>query len=288
MDTLIQLCISIIIPASLFALVAGGFSLILSVTRTLHLAHGVVVLLGGYLYYSGFVLWHANVFVAALIAIIGCVLLGVMVDTLVYQRLRTGRRINTTTTLVASLAVLTIVQNVLLLIYGSQTRVVEPFIMGSLSIGDASLTYSEVFMIILCIVLVFVVWLFWQYSRFGQAARAVADNPEVSEIIGINPKHIRLATICLGSALAGVAGILFAIEYGMQPNLATGLTIRAFSRSVVGGVGSIPGALLGSVVIEAAEVFGGFYWVTAYKEVISFLIVFLFLLYRPKGILGNK
>lgn len=288
MEIFLQLVISTLIPGTLFALVALGFTLVSSVSRFLHLAHGAVVLASGYSFYALVVGVGLSPLVAAAITSVGAAFLGSAMNTVVYERFRKGRTLNAIVTLIVAIALMMLLENILLFVFGSQTKIVPVLLEGSVSLRGAVLTLQEIWIMSLSLAFFFFTYCFWRFSRFGRCARAVADNEEAAEIIGIATTRVRTGVFALASFLAGIAGVFFAIEYGLQPGLTTALAIKAFGRAVIGGIGSVPGALVGSILLDAVEVAGAWFWNSAYKEVVSFVMVFLFLLYRPSGLFGRK
>jgi branched-chain amino acid transport system permease protein len=125
-------------------------------------------------------------------------------------------------------------------------------------------------------------------TKIGKAMRAVSDNKDVAEILGISSEKIYNWSFIIGSAIAGIAGILISLEQSLEPTMGTGLIIKGFTAAIIGGIGSIPGAILGAFLLGFAENFGIWYLPSGYKDAIAFVLLFLFLLFRPNGILGIK
>ncbi len=288
MDIFLQLVVSVVIPATVFGLVALGFTLVASVCRFLPLAHGALVLASGYGFYVLTILWPLPPLIAAMIVCVATASLGGFINLVVYERFRGRRSFNAVVALIVAVAVMMIIENILLLVFGSQTKIIPMLLGGSLMVAGAEMTIQESIMVVFVLMLALATGVFWQWSAFGRSARAIADNEEAAEILGIDARRIRTLTVGIASALAAVSGICFALEYGLQPGLTTTLAIKAFGRAVVGGIGSIPGAIVGSFFLDIAETSGAWFWNSAYKEVVSFMVVFLFLLYRPSGIFGKK
>ena len=129
---------------------------------------------------------------------------------------------------------------------------------------------------------------FMKRTKLGKAMRAVSDNKDVAQICGISSENIYAWSFIIGSAIAGVAGILIGLEQNLDPAMGTDLMIKGFTAAIIGGIGSIPGAILGAFLLGLAENFGIWYLPSGYKDAIAFVLLFLFLLLRPKGILGVK
>lgn len=288
MSTALQLLIDILIPTALFGLVAAGFSVFYAVSRVQHLAIGASVSVAGYLF---FVLTGAdvNLPLAAVAAIAASVAVGYLCNALVYERLQRRRWFSSLVALVSSVMLLLIFQSLLLIFFGSQPKAVPlPVAEHVFNIGGASITLLQAIAIPLGFLLLAAFALYLKYSKLGVAIRAATDNSEVAEVIGINTRRIRYLTMLIVSLVAGVAGILIALEFNLEPYASNRHAINAFGRTIVGGTGSIAGVLLSGFLIDTAEQAGGYALTSTYKELYSFAIVFLFLLFRPQGILGSK
>ncbi|MDO8581455.1 MAG: branched-chain amino acid ABC transporter permease [bacterium] len=275
-----QLALTILISGSLFALSAVGFTLVYRVTKIMHVAHGVVVLGSGYAFW-----WalqrgaSASFAVAFTIAV--ALAMGWCIHTFVYERLRTRGKIAITMSLVATVALLVLGQNILLALFGSSTRVVS---------FSKQLSSADIHTLIVGVSLVSIIFLgmFLRWSRLGKRMRAVADNSIAAEVVGIDSARVRLSAILLSAVMGGIVGILYAMEFNLDPSMGSEIAIRSFSRVLIGGAGSLPGAIFGSFLIEGVEDVGAFFYSDGLKSVFSFVIVFLFLLLRPRGLFGRK
>lgn len=287
-DVVFELAITILISGSLFALTAAGFTIVYRVTKILHLAHGVIILA------SGYAVWWAlarggSFFFSCLFALVTAVALGWCMHLFVYEHLRKRGRVATTMSLIATLALLMLGQNMLLALFGSATRSITlQETLPRFFIGSASITLVQLWVIIVSFVTLIATALFLRRSNIGKSMRAVADNEVAAEIIGIDVRRVRLAALLLASLLGGISGILYALEFNLDPSMGTEIAIRSFSRALIGGVGSLPGAFIGSFVIEIVENLGSFFYSAGLKNVFSFALVFLFLLVRPRGIFGER
>ncbi len=287
-DIILELAITILISGSLFALTAVGFSLVYRVTKILHLAHGAVVLASGYAFWWAMVRGGSLVLSCAF-ALAVALGMGWMMHVCVYEQVRHRGKAATTMSLIAALALLVLAQNVLLALFGSGTKSVP--LSGDLeTVVFAGTSITTVQIVVVCVALVTVVatLLLLRHTHLGKSMRAVSDNETAAQVVGIDVRRVRLAAFLFGALLAGIAGILYALEFDLNPSMGTEITIRSFSRALIGGVGSIPGALFGSFIIEGAEDIGAFVYSAGIKNVFSFGIVFLFLLFRPRGIFGER
>lgn len=284
-----QLLINGIIAGSIYALVASGFSLIYSTNRFVHFAHGPVAAAGAYFVYTFFEMWGMPFYISAILAIVSTMLLGVLVYSAVYRPLE-RRKSSKAILLVAGLALLYLLENLILLVYGSDVKVLTYIeVRKGWELFGAIITPLQVVIFCMSLLLLALLFAFVRYTKHGKIMRAVADNPELARTTGINIKKVQYSGFAIGSALAGVAGILIGLEQNLDPSMGTMLIVKGFTGAVIGGVSSLPGSVLGSYLLGFAENFGTWYLPSGYKDAIAFMLLLLFLLFRPHGILGiNK
>lgn len=290
MSTAVQLLINIAVPATLYALVAAGFSVIYSVTRAQNIAHGAVAIASGYVFFALWQIsgWHPAV--AASFTLIVGVGLGMAMNTFVFELMRRRKRGPATwaETLIASFALLIFIQNALLAVFGPQPKIFHDYPVRIFDIGGAAVTSHQLLALSVGLALLLALALFLKTTKLGKAMRAAADNESMAEVVGINTSRVREAAVILASALAAAAGMLFALEYNLDPSMPTIIAVKMYFRAIIGGIGSVPGAVLGSFVNESAEQLGGFFWKTAYKDFIAVALTFAVLLWKPKGLFGFK
>lgn len=283
-----QLIVNGLIAGSLYALVAAGFSLIYSTSRFLHLAHGAVVAASAYLLYAFFSLFGLPFALSAILAVVGTALIGALLYCLVYRPLQI-RHSSNAILLIASVGLLILGNNLFVLMFGPDAKVIDT---GPVGVGHelfgAVVTTAQLLMIALSLVLFVALWVFIRYAPLGKTIRAVADNPELAAISGINSVRIQLFGFVLGSAVAGVAGIFAALEQNVDPYMGVSLIVNGFTGAVVGGVSSVPGAILGSYILGLVENLGIWYLPSGFKGGIAFGLLLLVLLVRPAGILGIR
>lgn len=287
-DALPQLIANTLVPAMIFALIAAGFSLIYSVTRVLDLAVGAVAIGAGYMFFSFALGSGLPILIAATLAIAGAVALELLIAFAIYEPLRRRRILSTAISLIASLSALHIIQNVILAVYGPLTKSFSRIPTASRVVGGAEMTDIEIYAVVVPAVLLVLLFWFLHETKWGRAIRATSDHEEVAEIIGINVRKIRYLVYVIAGICAGAGGILFALEFNLEPNMPVMTAVRMFSRTLIGGVGSVPGAVLGSFLSQIAVEFGTFFWKTQAQEAATFVLAFAVLLFRPQGILGKK
>lgn len=284
-----QLFANGLIAGSIYALVACGFSLIYATNRFMHFAHGVSVTASAYLLLLFFSLLGLPFWLAVLLTIIASSILGWLTFRLVYLPLQ-KRRASNIILLIASLGILILMENIILLAFGSDVKTI-PYIpvAKGIEILGAIITPLQFFIIGVSVVLLVGLYFIMQKTTLGKHMRAVSDAPELASVIGINRVRIGDYSFILGSFLASIAGILIALEQNLQPTMGTFLIIKGFTGAVIGGITSVPAAVLGSYVLGLVENFGIWYLPSGYKDAIAFALLFFFLLFKPTGLFGiNK
>lgn len=281
-----QLIINGLIAGSIYALVASGFSLIYSVTKFMHFAHGAVLAVGAYLLYALAVQAGMTMALAMLVTLILTSLVGEAMNRAVYRPLR-ARKASGAVLLIASIALMTFVNACILAWWGADVKTI-PVQNPVYDVLGARITFVQVSILIVSMVLLIVLWLLMKKTVLGKAMRATADNKDVAQTVGINPEHMYTSTFLIGSFLAGVAGILIGIEQNLYPQMGVSLAIKGFTGAVIGSLISVPGAVLGSFLLGIVENVGIWWLPSGYKDAIAFVLLFIFLLFKPTGILGVK
>lgn len=281
-----QILINSLIAGSVYALVASGLTFIYSTSRIFHLAHGVVILFGAYIFHFVWIEQGLSPALGVFLSILGSVAIGLLMNELVYeqQRKRHAKRmaylISTIALLMLGTSVIVLVFNTSLKSFGIQTAVYR-WNNLNITLLQIILLFSSFFLLLFLAAIV-------KYTKFGKAMRATADNGEVAEIMGINTKQIRRLSFGIGSLLASIAGILIGLEFNLDPNMGVYLAIKGFTAMVIGGVGSIGGAIFGAFLVGFFEQIAVWYFGAGWKNSISFVLLFLFLLLRPQGFFGLK
>jgi len=283
-----QLLLNGIIAGSIYALIAIGFTVIYRTVKFFHFAHGIVYTAGAYFAYTLIISLHLNFALSFFLAIALAAILGVAIDRLVYYPLRQQKASNLIF-LLASFGVVIFIQNLIQLIYGAQILTIRtgPIKEGHHFLG-AVITDIQILILAVSIILMIFLWLFIQKTKLGKAMRAVSDDPIAANVVGINPERIILTSFAIGSALAGAAGILISFETNIEPTMGFSALLKGIIASIIGGIGSIPGAVLGGFFLGLAENFGIWKISAGWKDCIAFAILIIFLLLKPRGILGNK
>lgn len=285
---IIQLFFNGLITGASYALVALGFSLIYRTVKFFHFAHGVVYTAGAYFAYTLIISLQLNFISSFFLSIALSAILGIAIDRFVYYPLRRQNASNLIF-LLASFGVFIFLQNLIQLIYGAQILTIRtgPVKEGHHFLG-AVITDIQIVIIVVCCLLLVVMWFFIQKTKLGKAMRAVSDDPMAASIVGINPEKIIFASFTIGSALAGAAGILISLETNIEPTMGMNAILKGIIASIIGGIGSTPGAVIGGFFLGLAENLGIWKIQAGWKDCIAFIILIVFLLLRPGGIWGIK
>ena len=275
---------------SIYALVALGYTMVYGIAKLINFAHGDIIMVGGYtvflaiglpLFKTGLPLW-----LAVVPAVLVCTLLGVLIERVAYKPLRNSSRISL---LITTIGVSLFLQNLFVKIFTSNAKPLPAlFPQKALSFGDVRLSLATVITIISTIILTYLLNLFVNKTKYGKAMLAVNEDYGAAELVGINVNQVMTMTFAIGSALAGVASVLYVASYPqIQPFMGSMLGIKAFTAAVLGGIGSIPGAVVGGLILGIIEVLTRAYLSSAYADAIVFVILILVLLIQPNGLFGK-
>jgi branched-chain amino acid transport system permease protein len=283
-----QLSVNGIVAGSMYALIALGFTIIYRTVKFFHFAHGVVYTAGAYLAYTFAISLGVNSFLSFFLATILAAILGLLIDRLVYFPLRQQKAPNLVL-LIASFGVFIFIQNFIQLIYGAQILTLRTGpIQEGYEIFSAVITPIQIMILAVSVVLMFALWIFIQKTKMGKAMRAVADDPVGASVVGIYPEKTILTAFAVGSAAAGIAGILISLETNIEPTMGFSAILKGIIASIIGGIGSIPGAMVGGFFLGIVENLGIWHIQAGWKDTISFAVLIIFLLFRPGGIFNVK
>ncbi|HYG57474.1 MAG TPA: branched-chain amino acid ABC transporter permease [Symbiobacteriaceae bacterium] len=274
-----------------YALIALGYTMVYGIVRLINFAHGDVFMVGAFLGYFGFTVWGLPWYVAVLVSMVGCAILGMTIERLAYRPLRKlgAPRI---AALITAIGVSLFIEyfSSLKFVFGPNFRVVNrPFAdvqwkLGGLAISNVQLMIYITVPVILAILLYIV-----YRTKVGKSMRAVSYDQDAARLMGINVDQVITLTFAIGSALAAIAGVLFALAYPqINPFMGIMPGLKAFTAAVLGGIGNIPGAVLGALIMGQAEVLTAGYITTDFRDAIAFSILILVLLVKPAGLLGKS
>ena len=275
---------------SVYAIIALGYTMVYGIAKMLNFAHGDVIMVGAYISYCVTESLGLPPIVSVLAAMVVCTVLGMTIERFAYKPLRSATSL---AVLITAIGVSYLLQNLALLIWGSTPRSFKSIVsnMNSVKLFDGRLTISAeaIVTIIACIVIMVALTLFTSKTKMGKAMRAVSEDKGAAQLMGINVNVTISVTFAIGSALAAIAGVLLCSAYpNLLPTTGSMPGIKAFTAAVLGGIGSIPGAMLGGIVLGIIEIFAKAYISTQLANAIVFAVLIIVLLVKPAGLLGKQ
>lgn len=270
----------------IYAMIALGYTMVYGIAKMLNFAHGDIIMVGGYTIYV-FITTTGHPAIAITAAIIFCTLLGITIERVAYKPLRGSSPL---AVLITAIGVSYLLQSLAQIIFGSAPKMVKIFELGTVTIGGMKIQVATLLTLACTIIVMAALSVFVKFTKMGRAMVATSEDRDATQLMGINVNMVITVTFAIGSALAAIAGLFYLIKapsisntFGSMPG------IKAFTAAVIGGIGSIPGAMIGGIVLGIIECFS--YKIpalAAYTDAIEFLILIVILLVKPTGILGKK
>ena len=274
---------------SVYAIIALGYTMVYGIAKMLNFAHGDVIMVGAYICFCAMSYLNLPPVVGVVLAILVCTVLGMVIERLAYKPLRSAPSL---AVLITAIGVSYFLQNAALLIWKSDPKVFTSVVdLPSLRLFDGELLISSVTMVtvLACVVIMIALTLFTGKTKMGKAMRAVSEDKGAAQLMGINVNSTISLTFAIGSGLAAVAGVLLCSAYPtLMPTTGSMPGIKAFTAAVFGGIGSIPGAMLGGILLGLIEIFSKAYISTQFSDAIVFAVLIIVLIIKPTGLLGKK
>ena len=287
MVKLIQTLISGLSLGSIYALIALGYTMVYGIAKMLNFAHGDVIMVGAYAVITSVLTLNLPPAVAILVSILVCVVLGVTIEFLAYRPLRQAPPLSV---LITAIGVSYLLQNLALLIFGSEQKATPTiFKLPTIELGGVYIDGITLITLVVTAIIMICLTLFIGKTRMGKAMRAVSEDKGAAELMGISVNRTITITFAIGSALAAVAALFYGMSYiYIRPTTGSMPGIKAFTAAVFGGIGSIPGAMLGGILMGIIEQLSKTYISTLWSDAIVFGVLVLVLVVKPTGLLGKK
>nr|MBR4279892.1 branched-chain amino acid ABC transporter permease [Clostridia bacterium] len=274
---------------SVYAIIALGYTMVYGIAKMLNFAHGDVIMIGAYVSFCAVHYWNLPPVVAIVVAMLACTALGITIERLAYKPLRQATSL---AVLITAIGMSYLLQNAALLIWGANTKSFPDMIdVPAISLLDGQLIIKgeSIVTIIAAVIIMIALTLFTGKTKMGKAMRVVSEDKGAAELMGINVNGTISLTFAIGSALAAIAGVLLCTAYpALTPTTGSMPGIKAFTAAVFGGIGSIPGAMVGGILLGVIEILGKAYISMELGDAFVFAVLIIVLLVKPTGLLGKK
>ncbi len=273
---------------SIYALIALGYTMVYGIAKMLNFAHGDVIMIGGYIVYTALSTYHFPVWISIISGMLSCIIIGVVIEKVAYKPLRNTSPL---TVLITAIGVSYLLQNIALLIFGSAAKSFTSVVPKEWTIKTSFVTISgeTIVTIVVTVIIMIALTLFVNKTKTGKAMRAVSEDKGAAQLMGINVNKTISITFAIGSGLAAVAAVLLCSTYPLlSPYTGAMPGIKAFTAAVFGGIGSIPGAMIGGIVLGLIECLSKAYISSQLSDAIVFAVLIIILLVKPTGLLGKK
>jgi branched-chain amino acid transport system permease protein len=286
MDIVVQILLNAVIAGAIYTLLALGFNLLYSTARFFDLGYGALTAVGGYSVFWLYKIVGIPLLPSLVLGIAIAGALGFAIEKIIYRPLR-ARKASNSVLLVAALGVLTVIQALIAILFTSQFQTLSRDIgaQRTYSIFGGVITEVQVLILVAGLLIMVALGLVLKYTRIGKAVRAVADDEEVAQVVGINSERIMGIVFFVGAAIGGLAGIAAGFDTGIQPTMGLTLLLKGIVAALIGGIGNVWGGVIGAFVLALIENLGAWQFSGEWKDAIAFGVLILFLLFRPQGIL---
>lgn len=270
---------------SVYVLIALGLTTVFGILGIAHFAHGSVSMFGGYLTFFLATSMGLPLSVAILVALLAGLVLGVLIELLAYRPVRNANHINA---FIVALGLTMMVEGLNLQFFGHEQVVIPTDFSRIFRIGGITIPELRLYVILAAAVLILAMTLFVERTKTGQAIRAVAENRDAAILMGVNVNTIPIIVFAISTALGVCAGIMVGALFAIAPGIGEGLVVKGFAVLILGGLGSIPGVVVGGLILGITEALAAGFISSAYKDVIAFIVMIVVLLVRPQGLLGKS
>jgi branched-chain amino acid transport system permease protein len=271
----------------IYILLATGLNIIFGVMKLVNFAHGQLLMIGAYIAFVASTALGLNAYLAILVAMGAVALMGLGLERFTFRKVLGTDKLNE---IFVSLGLIYVFENAAILLWGNDSQqIVSPFEGLSLPLGEeVAISYDWIFSVLIVIAILIALFLLMKKTKIGLAMRATSQRSETSMLMGVNIEKVYIFTFALGAALAGAAGALYGIIFPFNPNIGALPTIKAFAIIILGGLGSIPGAVIGGLLYGIAENTAVYFLGGIWRDAIAFALLIIVLVLRPTGLFGEK
>ena len=272
---------------SIYALIALGYTMVYGIIKLINFAHGDVFMLGAFIGFYTIVRWDIHFILALFLAMVLCAIIGVLIERVAYRRLRNATRI---AALITAIGVSLLIEYTVIFFRSSQPEAYPNVIVNKyFHLFGVQIDSKSVYVLVIAVSLMLLLQFIVHKTKIGKAMRAVSHDADAARLMGINVDNTISATFAIGSALAGAAGVIFGLYYGrIDPLMGLLPGIKAFVAAVLGGIGSIPGAMVGGMLLGVVETFVSALGFSSWRDAAAFFILIFILILRPSGIFGKN
>ncbi len=277
-----------VVNGCIYILLATGLNLVFGVMKLVNFAHGQLLMVGAFVAYETTTILGLNAYASIAVAMVAVAVIGIFVERLAFRRVRGTDKLNE---IFVSLGLIYIFENAATLVWNKNLysiRIPSPYESLGISIGDASIGYDKLFAIAIVSVILVGLILLTKKTKFGLAMRATSQKSDAAMLMGINTKRVYTYTFAIGAALAGAAGAIYGILINFSPVVGAIPTIKAFVIIILGGLGSIPGAIVGGLALGFSEQLAVFFLGSIWQDAVAFAVLIIVLVIRPTGLFGEK
>jgi len=273
---------------SIYALVALGYTMVYGIIKLINFAHGDIIMVGAYVTWYLIAKLYISEWAAIVLAVVGCTVLGMVIEKVAYKPLRKSARISL---LITAIGVSFLLENIAQLIFTANPRMFTNLFPGNMNLGSLTIPNNTVVTILVSVALMVGLTLLVDKTKIGKAMRAVSEDNDTAQLMGINVNSTISFTFGLGSGLAALAAVLYCCSYTqINPTMGSMLGLKAFVAAVLGGIGNITGAMLGGLLLGVAEIMlvAIMPELAGYRDAVAFGLLILILLFRPTGLMGTR
>ncbi len=276
-----------LISGMIYAVLSLGFALVYNTTKIFHIAYAVLYMIAGYFLFSFFNLLGMEYWLSAVLSVLLTVVISILFDITVYSPL-IKRNADLNVLLISSLGIMIIVINLIAVFFGNETKIIRNEIAKSISFNHIILTYPQLFQLGISLLLIVLFFIIIRYTKLGIIIRAIKNDEELAKVQGVDIKRFRIVLFGLSGFFAAVAGVLTAQDIGIDPYIGMPMLLNAVVALIIGGIGRFAAPVLGGLILGVLQALVIWKFSANWQEAITFVLLILFLVFRPQGILGKK